>query len=136
MHPWFEQIKDMQAAEGKPIVVVHLKATHNILRRDMEVIEARTPGGAPTFVQARLQAYAQADGGIRCGIWEALPGTWRREITASEFCHFVTGRATYTPDEGAVVEFAAGDAAFFPPNSCGTWVVYETLRKTYFVLEC
>lgn len=116
-------------------MVVHLQTAHKILRRDMEVIEAKTPEGAPTSVQARLQAYAQADPSIRCGTWEALPGTWRREIAASEFCHFVSGRATYTPDEGDPVEFVAGDAAFFPANSHGTWVVHDTLRKTYLVFE-
>jgi len=28
---------------------------------------------------------------------------------------------------------AAGDAAYFPPFTHGTWIVHETLRKTYVV---
>ena len=43
------------------------------------------------------------------------------------------GRATFLADDGQTLEFAAGDAAYFPPFSRGTWIIHETLRKTYVV---
>jgi uncharacterized cupin superfamily protein len=68
---------------------------------------------------------------IEAGVWEASPGKWRRQIVTAEFCHFLSGRCTFTPDDGPPLEIKAGDAVFFPPNSLGVWHVHETVRKTY-----
>ena len=38
------------------------------------------------------------------GIWVCTPGRWRLSIPRDEFCHFVAGRATYTADDGEVIE--------------------------------
>lgn len=89
-------------------------------------------GGA----QPRLstcEAFANVDGGIRTGTWEATPGRFRRAVVDAEFSHFVAGRATFVSDAGQTYEFRAGDAAFFPRATTGTWEVHETLRKTYMV---
>jgi uncharacterized cupin superfamily protein len=49
----------------------------------------------------------------------------------AELCHFVSGRAFFTPEGGEQFEIKPGDAIFFPPNSRGIWDVREALRKTY-----
>ena len=49
--------------------------------------------------------------------------------------HFVAGRCSFQPDGGAPVAIAAGDAVFFPANTKGTWVVEETLGKTYVIFR-
>jgi uncharacterized cupin superfamily protein len=68
------------------------------------------------------------------GIWECTPGTWRRQITQQEFCHFISGRCTFTPDDGEPIEIKAGDAIMFPENSLGIWDIHETVRKSYILL--
>jgi uncharacterized protein len=72
---------------------------------------------------------------IEAGVWEASPGRWRRQIVTAEFCHFLSGRCTFTPDDGPPLEIKAGDAVFFPPNSLGVWDVRETLRKVYVSID-
>ena len=48
-----------------------------------------------------------------------------------EFCHFIKGRCTFTPDGGEPMVIEAGDALMLPANSTGTWDIQETVRKTY-----
>jgi uncharacterized protein len=69
-----------------------------------------------------------------CGVWECTPGRWRRQVKSAEFCHFVAGRCTFTPDGGSPITLQAGDAAYFPANTGGVWDVSETIRKTYVIL--
>ena len=68
------------------------------------------------------------------GVWECTPGKWRRQITQQEFCHFISGRCTFTPDNGDPIEINAGDAIMFPANSLGVWDIHETVRKSYILL--
>ena len=63
----------------------------------------------------------------------ATPGTFARAIVDAEFCHFISGRATFVSEEGRRFEFQAGDAAYFPPRTRGTWTIHQTLRKTYCI---
>ena len=41
------------------------------------------------------------------GVWVCTPGTWPLSIPRDEFCHFIAGRATYTRDNGEMIEVAA-----------------------------
>ena len=68
------------------------------------------------------------------GIWECTPGRWRRQIVAQEFCHFIQGRCTFTPDDGETLYIEAGDALMLPANTTGVWDIQETLRKTYVLI--
>ena len=72
--------------------------------------------------------------GVETGIWECTPGRWRRQIVAHEFCHFIKGRCTFTPDEGEPLTIEAGDALMLPANSTGIWDIQETVRKTYVLI--
>ena len=56
-----------------------------------------------------------------------------RAIIDAEFCHFISGHATFVTEEGRRLEFQAGDAAYFPPRTQGTWTIHQTLRKTYCI---
>jgi uncharacterized protein len=76
-------------------------------------------------------AWSAPDGAVETGTWEATPGTFARAVLHAEFCHFVRGRATFVMENGRRYEFRAGDAAYFPPHTRGTWTIHETLRKTY-----
>lgn len=68
-----------------------------------------------------------------CGIWECTPGYWSLELVDDEFCHFMSGRATYTRDDGEVIEIVPGTIAFFEKGWKGTCRVHETVRKTYML---
>ena len=72
--------------------------------------------------------------GVETGVWECTPGRWRRQIVQQEFCHFIAGRCTFTPDGGEPIEIAAGDALMLPANTLGIWDIQETLRKTYVLI--
>ncbi|MDZ3991095.1 cupin domain-containing protein [Pseudomonas sp. Teo4] len=67
------------------------------------------------------------------GIWECTPGTFRREVMQAEYSYIISGEGSFTPDQGEALEFRAGDTLCFPPNSEGTWVVRQTLRKSYVI---
>ncbi|MDH1728106.1 cupin domain-containing protein [Pseudomonas chengduensis] len=72
--------------------------------------------------------------GVETGIWECTPGRWHRQIVQQEFCHFVAGRCTFTPDGGEPIEIRAGDALMMPANTLGIWDIQETVRKTYVLI--
>ena len=76
----------------------------------------------------------ERDDGVEAGVWECTPGRWRRQIVAQEFCHFIQGRCTFTPDDGETLHIEAGDALMLPANSTGIWDIQETVRKTYVLI--
>lgn len=71
------------------------------------------------------------DGQSECGIWTCTPGYWECDVSRDEFCHFLEGRATYTPESGDAFEVGSGTVAFFPAGWTGTCRVHETVRKVY-----
>jgi uncharacterized protein len=89
-------------------------------------------GGGQVQLSSRKE-FSAPDKSVETGTWQSTPGQFRRAVMDAEFSHFVAGRATFLADDGQTLEFAAGDAAYFPPFSRGTWVIHETLRKTYVV---
>lgn len=73
--------------------------------------------------------------GVAAGIWECTPGRWRRQIAQQEFCHFIAGRCTFTPDGGEPMQIQAGDALLLPANTFGVWGITETVRKSFVLLK-
>lgn len=67
------------------------------------------------------------------GIWVCTPGTWRLSIPRDEFCHFVSGRATYTEGDGTVTEVSPGTCVLFEAGWTGTCQVHETIRNIYML---
>ena len=90
------------------------------------------PLGTPIAVASTLSV--ERSDGVETGIWECTPGRWRRQIVAQEFCHFIQGRCTFTPDDGETLQIEAGDALMLPANSTGIWDIQETVRKTYVLI--
>ncbi|UBM24518.1 cupin domain-containing protein [Pseudomonas sp. p1(2021b)] len=90
------------------------------------------PLGEPVAVTS--VTWVERSDGVETGIWECTPGRWRRQIVQQEFCHFVKGRCTFTPDGGEPLHIEAGDALMLPANSTGTWDIQETVRKTYVLI--
>ncbi len=67
------------------------------------------------------------------GIWVCTEGTWALSIPRDELCHFVAGRATYTKDDGEVIEVSAGTVVLFPAGWTGTCKVHDTMRNIYIL---
>jgi uncharacterized protein len=91
------------------------------------------PAGGERVQLSKRDGFAAPDGRVESGTWQSTPGQFRRAVMDAEFSHFIAGRATFVADDGQIVEFSAGDAAYFPPLTHGTWIIHETLRKTYVV---
>jgi uncharacterized cupin superfamily protein len=80
--------------------------------------------------------YIDEADGIDCmGIWECSPGIWERTIMQEEFAHFISGSATFIPEDGEPIELKAGDTIWFPKNSRGVWKITENVRKVYVVID-
>lgn len=67
------------------------------------------------------------------GIWVCTPGHWRLSLPRDEFCHFVSGRASYHSDAGEVIEVAASTLVMFPAGWSGDCTVHETMRNVYIL---
>ncbi|MDR0208464.1 MAG: cupin domain-containing protein [Pseudomonas putida] len=86
--------------------------------------------------QARTAGHrALPDGKGTTGIWECTPGTFRRQVAQGEYSYIVAGEGSFTPEHGPAIEFQAGDALYFEANTQGTWVIRQTVRKTYLILD-
>lgn len=91
------------------------------------------PLGTPVAIASTTSV--ERDDGVETGVWQCTPGRWRRQIVAQEFCHFISGRCTFTPDDGGeTLHIQGGDALMLSANSLGIWDIQETVRKTYVLI--
>ncbi len=95
-------------------------------------------GPIPTMIEgqsltAGILLHKGPGGRCESGIWTCSPGYWNCQVTSDEFCHFISGRCTYTHDSGEVIEIEPDTLAFFPKGWKGTCRVRETVRKVYMV---
>lgn len=90
------------------------------------------PVGSPVS-NIRVRSISVPDSTTRTGLWECTPGRWRRQVVLAEYCYFLEGDCTFTPDNGEPVEIRAGDALFFPANTAGIWDVRSLAKKLYIV---
>ncbi|MDP9940542.1 cupin domain-containing protein [Ectopseudomonas alcaliphila] len=110
--------------------ITHFRDTPNVALEESNPVAV--PLSEPVAV-ASTTSVERSDG-VETGIWECTPGRWRRQIVQQEFCHFVAGRCTFTPDGGEPIEIRAGDALMMPANTLGIWDIQETVRKTYVLI--
>jgi uncharacterized cupin superfamily protein len=108
------------------------------LTKPLELRELNDWGTVPTMIDGQSRTCGvvisrNPDGSSECGIWECTPGFWRCHVVSDEFCHFLSGRCTYTHESGEVIEITPDTAAFFPQGWKGTCRVHETVRKVYMI---
>jgi len=112
------------------MTITHFKNTESLTLTD--TFPVAVPLSEPV---AQITEICEShDNNRESGVWECTPGKWRRQITQQEFCHFISGRCTFTPDNGEPIEINAGDAIMFPANSLGIWDIHETVRKSFILL--
>ncbi|MCY1452749.1 hypothetical protein D9M71_696920 [compost metagenome] len=112
------------------MTITHFKNTDSVALETSNPVAV--PLGEPVAI-ASVTSVERNDG-VETGIWACTPGRWRRQIMEQEFCHFIQGRCTFTPDGGEPLEISAGDALMLPANSTGIWDIQETVRKTYVLI--
>ncbi|MEN9740065.1 MAG: hypothetical protein RLZ72_331 [Actinomycetota bacterium] len=105
---------------------------------DATTITLPDPQPKPTSLDGQLESslelWVSADGELESGVWECSPGTFTASRDGyDEVCTIVSGRATVTDSDGVVTELSAGSALVTPAGWRGTWVVHETVRKTYVI---
>ncbi|RJG09207.1 cupin domain-containing protein [Pseudomonas cavernicola] len=110
--------------------ITHFKNTASVALADSAPVAV--PLSEPVAIASTTSV--ERPDGVETGIWECTPGRWRRQIVQQEFCHFIQGRCTFTPDGGEPLQIQAGDALMLPANSTGTWDIQETVRKTYVLI--
>ena len=110
--------------------ITHFRNTPEIALEDSNPVAI--PLGEPLAVTSTTSV--ERSDGVETGVWECTPGRWRRQIVQQEFCHFIAGRCTFTPDGGEPIEIRAGDALMMPANTTGIWDIQETVRKTYVLI--
>jgi len=110
--------------------ITQFKHTHSVALEQSDPVAV--PLGEPVAVTS--VTCVERNDGVETGIWECTPGRWRRQIEQQEFCHFIKGRCTFTPDGGEPLTIEAGDALMLPANSTGIWDIHETVRKTYVLI--
>jgi uncharacterized protein len=93
------------------------------------------PVGEPVPAVRTQVVASSTNSRTRNGVWECSPGKFRRVVTQAEFCHFLEGECTFTPDKGESIEIRPGDLLFFPPNSMGVWDIRSTTRKVFVVFD-
>ena len=104
--------------------------TESMLGPDMATVI-----GDPISVRSSVE-YRNSDGTLLSGVWEASPGLSRWEFTDhGEVIHVLDGRMTVSPDDGAPITLAAGDAAIFPIGWTGMWEIHERIRKLFVVFS-
>ncbi|MDH2406918.1 cupin domain-containing protein [Bradyrhizobium sp. SSUT18] len=114
---------------------VVLKASLNVPTEDLDSISpVSRPLGEPVSVMRSKVAFKSSTDAISTGVWECSPGRWRRQVFQAEFSTFLSGRCTFTPDDGPEIVLEAGDSIYFHTNTNGEWNIIETVRKAYVIL--
>lgn len=80
-----------------------------------------------------LLLWKSEDSASEAGLWVCTPGRWRLSLPEDELCHFLSGRATYTGDNGEVIEVSAGTVVHFKQGWSGRCDVHETIRNVYML---
>jgi hypothetical protein len=71
--------------------------------------------------------------GLHAGLWQGTPGAWRVIYHEWEYCRVIEGLSVLTPDDGAPIRLAPGDALVIRPGFTGIWEVIETTLKDYVI---
>jgi uncharacterized protein len=133
-----------EATVHEPISVTYMLAEGGpgsatpVLRDASTVPAARDWGIVPTMIEGESRTSGillsrEPDMRAESGIWICTPGLWACEVTGYEFCHFLSGRATYVHESGETIEIRPDTLACFPKGWRGTCRVHEPVRKVYMI---
>ena len=98
-----------------------------------EAIRVSAPvAGRP---EARLLPLVD-DGAKSAGLWTCTPGAFRSDHSGYvEFLHVIEGVAELCGDDGTTWRVTPGTVLVIPDGWVGTWVVHETVVKSYAIFR-
>jgi len=113
----------------EPVSLLHVAA---------DTVELPQPQPKPTSRTGQFESTLgvwEAGPHTSAGVWECDPGEFTSVRDAfAEVCHIISGSATIRGDDGTSVDIAAGSLLVLPLGWRGTWVIHETIRKTYVLV--
>ncbi len=92
------------------------------------------PAPKPTSRDNQLEAVAEvwSHQDVGAGIWECGPGEFTADRSGdTEVCYIITGSGTVTGEDGVSADIAPGSFLVLPKGWRGTWLIRETIRKTF-----
>lgn len=64
-------------------------------------------------------------------VWSCEVSVFPWSYEQREICYLLEGKVVVTPEDGAPVEFSAGDLVVFPAGMNCQWEVEQAVRKHY-----
>jgi uncharacterized cupin superfamily protein len=119
-----------------PATAVHQSGLRHVAAATVTLPDSRPKETSRTGQYESTLRVWQGGPHTSTGVWECEPG----EFTAarddySEVCHILSGTATVRGDDGTVADVGPGSLLVLPLGWRGTWVVQETIRKTYVFID-
>lgn len=101
-------------------------------------IELPSGTNKPTSLTGQIETFTDVwvspDGALETGVWECTAGTFTAtRVGYDEIALISSGTATVTDSHGVVSELEPGTLFVTPAGWEGTWVLHETMRKTYTI---
>jgi uncharacterized cupin superfamily protein len=93
------------------------------------------PPGAAGSPGAEQDVFVAGPGRLTTGLWRREPDTWSFVRPYHEVAVILEGDADIVADDGSVHTIGPGDVLVTPKGSAGTWVIRETIVKSYTILE-
>ena len=76
------------------------------------------------------------DGTRSAGLWSCTPGAFRSDHSGYvEFMHVIEGVAELRGDDGTTWRVTPGTVLVIPDGWVGTWLVHETVVKSYAIFR-
>lgn len=114
---------------GTPVHLHHVHTTDT---------ELPTPEPKPTSRSNQLESTLDvwtADA-LSTGVWECGPGEFTADrSTNTEVCQIISGYGTVTGEDGTAADIGPGSLVVLPRGWRGTWVIRETIRKSFVIVD-
>ncbi|OBC07430.1 cupin [Mycobacterium sp. 852013-50091_SCH5140682] len=114
-----------------------METSVNLRHVDTTTVELSEPQPKPTSRTGQLESAVEvwADSVIDTGVWECDPGEFTADRSAAtEVCHIISGSGIVVGDDGTSADIGPGSLLVLPRGWRGTWLVKETIRKTYVII--
>lgn len=108
---------------------------HHVHTADTEL---PAPEPKPTSRTNQLESTLDvwAAGTLSTGVWECGPGEFTADrSTNTEVCQIISGYGTVTGEDGTGADIGPGSLVVLPRGWRGTWVIRETIRKTFVIVD-
>lgn len=121
------------APRGPAAAPFLVRASSDLPSEEIEIAVARIhPQGEAVSLSRMRVEYLSTIDGTRITVRELEPGDWPHSTLEHEFCHVLTGNASYLYEDAAPYELAAGDTILFHPHTKGTLTITKCLRWICF----